>query len=785
MRHHLLVAMFAILAFSLQGGQWHSYPFTDVYRNACYTGADLYMLKGSTLARADLDQWAITKVLMREDGLSGNDIFDILYSSTARRMAIVYNDALIDVIHPDGTVWTITDLYTAPMAGTNKTIRDIREQQGQLFVSTAFGFVVIDLYTEAVLHTIHLGKAVHCAWAFNGVWYYSSDDGTFYCQQTDNPYNPASWHLSSSHVIRKALIIEQDPANKQCWLLAKDQSIRRIVPPTHSSVRCTEARTVKNLLQLGKYVLVQGTDSLSLYDTTFGPCPTVDHQPLPGQRLVCPTTAQVSASMLCPLQPDSLQLAFVYSAGGIEADSLSIHDGSFTIHPLRPHHLQLQNQQQSGTINRLQYDGNGQIGMAYVAATNKGYAFQMKTPGFLTTYQGSTGQWNNYDATVVSAHVTDGSARFVGLLDFCADPTHAQRYWYSTLEDGIVGIDRGKFLARYNKNNTNQGLENYSAGCTRVAGLAISPQGDLWCINDGVKELLRVRETNGTWRKFLLRGLEKSYGFTHLIHTRHGGRNQLWGCQEFTFQASAIFCYDYGADVADQSDDRFVTFRTFQPTDAASFTPFYGRGVFEGPNGAIWLLNTSGLYVIDEPDSVFTQPGVIRTVLTDAVPTAMVADNQEHLWVATEQQGLYLLSADGREQLAHLTTDNSQLTSNEILSLAYDAQQSTLWIAIEGQLFSYTYDEREFGHPEAFSSSAWCHPGSAPVGTRATINVFGLASDTQLTVQNTQGRTVAQSYAWGNHATIHAEALPIGTYFITGTDSEGHQGQIGRFEITP
>jgi len=780
---HLFVAMLAILAFSLHAAEWESYPFTDSYRNVCRMGDKIYLLKGNTLARADLGQWEVETPLTREDGLSGNNIYDILYSETAKRLVIVYDDALIDVIHPDGSIWTITDLYTAPMEGWSKEIKGMREQEGRLYLSTAFGFVIIDLYNEALLHTIHLGKSVYCAWAYSGDWYYSTDEGTYYCSQSNNPYNPNAWSFSSNHVIQQALVIGKGK-DSQCWLVSKDQSLRKIVAPSHVSIRCTNSKTVKGVLPIGKYVLVHGTDSLSLYDTTFGTCPTVDQTPLPGQRLVCPSTTQLGASNRCLLQSDSLQLAFVFPSAGIEADSLCIGADSFTIRSLHSKRLQLTNRQQSNMINRLVYDGQGEVGMSYVSATVNGYNYQMSTSGFLTTVRTSTGKWNNYDATIVSSKVTDGNARFVGLLDFIADPLHPQRYWFSTLEDGIVEIEKGKFQRRYNKYNTNAGIDNYASGCTRVAGLAISPQGDLWCINDGVKEILRVhRDSTDTWHSFQLTGLEKSYGFTHLIHTRQGGRHQLWACQEFKYNSSAIFCYDYGDDITDRSDDRFATFRTFEPIDEASFVPYYGRGIYEGPDGTIWILNTSGLFAIDQPDSIFSHPGRVRTVLSDVIPTAIVADNQQHLWVSTQQHGLFLLSTDGREELAHLTTDNSQLTSNEVLSLAFDASQSTLWIAIQGQLLSYSYDESEYGAAADWTSTAWCHPGSVAVGSHPTIQVFGVTSDTEVTVQNSQGRIVARAYAWGDHATLDANGLPIGTYYIYGTDSEGHQGHISTFEV--
>lgn len=780
----LLAIMLAILAFTLRAATWHVYPYAEDYRRACHMGQQLYLLKGNNLYVADWEQWQVQKLLSREDGLSGSDIYDIAYSADAKRLAVIYSDGLIDVLHPDGSIWTITDYYAAPMAGHSKAIRNVREQQGWLYIATDFGFVVVDLYNEVVRHTINLQKPVNCAWAYNNDWYYSDAVGSYYCPRSSNPYNPACWQLSSAHAIIQAIVLKAK-GHEQCWQVGKDLSLRKIDAPSHTSARCSASGTTRAIYQLGKYIMVQHKDSLSLYDTNFGSCPSSSRQPAAGQRFVChPDQSYLNVASICAV--DSLQLTFVHSTSGFEADSLSLSDRTFQIHKIHVAPLSVVNRQQSGQINRLVEGRQGEVGMTYIVPPTKGYGTQMNNHGFLSTVNTATDSWHNYTDTVVSNHVNDGSrTRFVGLLDFVADPKHSQRYWYSTIEDGITGIDHGTFYQRYHKDNTNGGLDNFQASYTRVAGLAFSPNGDLWCINDGVTKILRARQqSTGKWYAFQLEGLERTYGFNHLLHTQHGGRHQIWGCQDFKYNNSSVFCYDYGTSITNTSDDRYISFLTHRPIDGPPFVPYYGRGIYEGPDGTIWLLNTSGLFAIDQPDSIFTYPGQMRTVLSNLIPTAVVADNQNHLWVSTEQNGLYLLSTDGREQLDHITSDNSMLPSNEVLSIAFDHQQSTLWIATAGRLLSYTYDAKQYsGDVPDWTSVAWCHPGVAPVGPQSTIQVFGLTDDTNITVQNQQGRTVSHATAWGQHATIDASTLPHGTYNVIGTDAEGHEGQIATFRI--
>lgn len=764
--------------------QWRSYPYAINYRRACCLGDRLYVLKGNTLALANLETWEIEQTLTREDGLSSTQIFDIIQSPDARRLAIIYDNGLIDVIHPDGSIWTIPDLYATPMPGYNKEILHVREQQGQLYIATGFGFMVVDLYDEVIRHTVNLDKPVRCAWQFYGNWYYCDAQGIYYCPTTGNLYNPGAWTKACSHVINDAIVVK-GYGGWQCWLLAKDNSLRKIEQRAPTCQRATDAGSATTFHLLGHNIAVLSPDSLYLYDTEHGILPNYGKSPRPGTLHVARRAPSHStASCLCAI--DSTQLAFIMPSVGIEADSLHVTDErGLTIHPLHSQVLTVTNYQQSPDINLLSRDGAGNIGMTQVLSPMGNYVTLLKTPGFLTTYSTTQGTWQNLTSQIVTDPKAEGApSRFVAVLDFAADPLNAERYWFSTIEDGVIGIDHGQFLTHYSKASTSSGLENYASGCTRVSGITFSPKGDLWCVNDGMTNLLHVlQKSDGKWYKFNVPGVEKTFSYPHFIHTQHNGRHQLWGCQEFKYNSSAVFVYDYGTSISDSKDDRTTSFKTYVPDQGAPFTPYYGRGIYEGPNGAIWLLNTSGLYVIDDPETVFEHPGQCRAVRTDIIPTAMATDAQQRLWVATESDGLYLLSADGLTTYDHLTAENSQLPTNEVLSVVFDAPTSTLWIATQACLLSYTYESDLYDAQSPWTSAAWCYPGSMARNARTTVQVFGLADDAELTVENSQGRILSKDTAWGGHATIDATTLPIGIYIIKGTDAQGHKGELCTFQI--
>ena len=783
MRHITLLALLIVLLpFAALAGEWQAFTYTENYSRTCRLGDYLYILKGNSLVRASVSDWAIEKELTREDGLSSTTIVDICYSEEARRLAVVYADGLIDVLHPDGSIWTIPDFYNAPMQGTDKTINHVRQQEGHLYISTAFGFLVVSLWEEIIEQTFNLGLSVKCAWAYNGDWYYSTEKATFYCPRRGNPFAPGAWQKASDHGIEDVIVLSGGGVS-QCWQLGHDLSLRKLIPSTRASQRCTAANTIQGLCRADRFIMAASTDSLILYDTNYGHCPSYGKAPKPNQRYTCAARGHLSGSTgLCALAKDGNAFAFLHPSRGIFADTLSYPDPyTVKVSVLYREGLVIENHQQSPDINRITYS-QGEVGLTCIMPLITGYGIMMRTPGFLTTMNTESQTWNNYTASVAAPYID--KQRFSGLADMVADPFHPSRYWFSTLEDGIIGIDHGKYLRTYNHTTTDRKIQWCEPNVARVTGMTFAPDSNLWCFNEGVERglcVLRVKDS--TWYNFQLPGLEKSYGFTHLCHTWRNGHHQVWGYQHLKYETSNVFVYDYGTSITSTADDRFTYFKALTPTSGITFTPYYGRGIFEGPDGAIWLLNTSGLYVIDNPTGVFRNPGVVRTVIEGVIPSCMAIDNRNRLWVGTEGHGLFLLSQDGRTQFDHITASNSILKTDEILSIAYDDRLSDLWIVTAGQILRYHYDDDEYDVSSDLSTVAYSYPSSVVLGSRSVVNVFGLKDGTEVAVENSQSRTLMKDTALGGMIAIDTSTFPVGIYTVIGTDSEGHHGTLLTFTV--
>lgn len=787
----LLTIASLLLPSELMAGQWKAYTYADAYSRVFRVGQHLYITKGNSIFRADAETWQIEFELNHEHGLSGNEIVDVCYSEACQQLVIVYTNGIIDLLHEDGSIWTIPDLCNAPMPAIDKTIHSIRVQDGLLFLHTAYGFAVVDIELNVILENFLLGVPVRSAWLLGKEWFYSTKKGTYSCPRYgSNPHLPSSWTYRSGHVIEKVEVFSENGV-EQCWQMAQDKTLRKILSGHHSSQRCFSGGDITTLQRVSHYIMASVGDSLVLYDTRMGP-PVVNEEELqPGQRIACRQTSPYAngrAIACCPLDSEGHRLAFLYPDRGLMADSIHIvSPRRFQAVSLGLTALTTPSYQNNGLYNRIVNDGQGEVCMSYTPDLSLSYSKILAIQGSYSTVQTATGTWKNYDSSSVTDYLSSNK-RFCGITELVADPIHPSRYYFGSLEDGIICVDHGKLYKRYDATTTNHGIDACSPGCNRVGGIAFDGEGNLWCHNEGLTNGLRVmRQADGKWFSFKIPGLEKEYGFTHLCATRRNGRHQVWGYQQMLYERTNVFCYDYGTDIANTQDDRCTFFKTLLPDHpgAVPFVPYYGRNIYEGPTGAIWLFNTSGLYIIDDPDAVFDNPGSVRQVLALSVPTTMAIDSQDHVWVGTENDGLLLFSADGTQQLAQFTSTNSILRTNEILSLTYEPTQSTLWIVTKDQVLTYTYDAGEYSPEGEWTSVAYCYPARVQRQARATVNVYGLQPGTEASIYNSQGRLLCQETALGGIISIDTHTYPVGTYSVMGIDSEGNRGELLTFEVEP
>ena len=86
---------------------------------------------------------------------------------------------------------------------------------------------------------------------------------------------------------------------------------------------------------------------------------------------------------------------------------------------------------------------------------------------------------------------------------------------------------------------------------------------------------------------------------------------------------------------------------------------------------------------------LYNEDGINEYLMAYESITCMAVDGANRKWVGTSNNGLYLISANGLEQLHHFTTANSPLASDKIVALAVHPESGVVYIGTDMGLQSY------------------------------------------------------------------------------------------------
>ena len=167
--------------------------------------------------------------------------------------------------------------------------------------------------------------------------------------------------------------------------------------------------------------------------------------------------------------------------------------------------------------------------------------------------------------------------------------------------------------------------------------------------------------------------------------------------------------------------------------------------------------------------------------------TCITVDGANRKWIGSGGSGLYLISADGQQELFHFTKSNSPLLSDNINDIAIDGETGEVFIATDAGLCSYTSDAID-AEDELNKSNIKVYPNPIRPESRQLVRVTGLAYNTNVKIANAAGRLVYEGtsnggeFTW-NCRTTAGKPVSTGVYYILAADENGNKGASAKVLI--
>ena len=307
----------------------------------------------------------------------------------------------------------------------------------------------------------------------------------------------------------------------------------------------------------------------------------------------------------------------------------------------------------------------------------------------------------------------------------------------------------------------------------RVAGMDMDAQGNLWMTCYLAPHPLVVRKADGTWKNFSVPSS------TFLGHLEIDQRGYKWVA--IISGSEGLLVFDDGGTIDNTGDDRFRVFRTTNsnlPTNSLT-------NLTMDHLGDIWVGTSEGPVVFDGSVDPFEgtnhgyritveQDGILSYLLAEEQITTIAIDGANQKWIGTNN-GVFVQSPNGEEQIATYNVDNSPLLDNRIIDIAINPYDGEAFIGTASGVVS-TRGEAIAGTAR-HQSNAYAFPNPVTPDYDGPIAIRGLAENAAVKITDVAGIVVYETRAQGGQAIwdgkdLSGRTAQSGVYLVFSTTED-------------
>ncbi len=423
-------------------------------------------------------------------------------------------------------------------------------------------------------------------------------------------------------------------------------------------------------------------------------------------------------------------------------------------------------------------------GMLYSCSNGYRVENDKNLPGSIQVYDGN--DWMVYQDDI--SQTTGVPYVNVGCLEI--DPKDS-KHVFAGARTGLYEFENGKFVKLYTYDNsplvsTYGNDKNYVS----VQSLKYDDNGDLWVINclNSEQNIFKF-DSNKQWTSYAKDPLK---GLALLTHPIIDSRGLLWFVND-NYVKPSFFNYSINSD-------NLTSYTSFVNEDGTSLNVTSFQNIVEDKNNNIWIGTNIGPFML-EPDQItatnpiLTQVKVPRNdgtnyadyLLSYVNIKSIVVDKYNRKWFGTYGNGLYLIAADNITTLAHFTKANSELLSDNILSLAINDVTGELYIGTDKGLCSYTGNFSNTGNGMT-KDNVWAYPNPVKPNYTGAITITGLDNNASVKIVTSNGVLVNEGtasngeYKWYG-INKDGKRVASGIYMVEVATSDGEKGVVCKIAI--
>lgn len=759
----LLLTCFAAFAASTAVAADSDWKVYASYHNATKSvelGNRVYVLANGDLYSYGTDDQSI-ETYDKAGELNDFGIYDIQACGSTNEIVVVYKNGNVDLLSAGGDVFNISDLKTKSLV--DKTLNDVVLEGTTLYISTNSGLAILDVKNRLFNNIYSLGYQVKAVCENDGYVVASTSNGVYRGKRSINLLDPKNWEKISDVAAFKKFLKIGNSVFAQALEMYKIDNMSDM-----SKTQITADRVSNSFVCNGKV----------FFTTTDNKLKSVDEA-----GAVQTYTAPFAVSHLLYKSNN-----YWASCGETGFMALGLNGSSFTqtVGDVTP----------NSPVRNYSYRLN-MIDRRLLVAGGNFYYPEVEYTGTAMKYE--DGKWTAFDEKAAIDLV--GANTYHNVTDVVQDPNDSEHHWLGTKRSGIYEFKDYKLTRHFSYDNSplttilpnSSNPQNY----VRVTGLNYDSQRNLWMCNNQCDTIVRILKNDGKWIAYYY---EEIKGFPTFDYVMFDKREWAWiNSRRLTeISAGGLLIVNTNGTINTQKDDTHKFVKSITNQDNQTYEIDVCYCMEEDMDGAIWIGLSNGLFVANKPENIFssdykfTQIKVARNdgtgladyLLNGVRVTCIAVDGANRKWIGSGGSGVYLISADGQEELLHFTKNDSPLISDNVNDIEIDGATGEVFFATDAGLCSYLGDAVD-AEGTLNENNIKVYPNPIRPESRQLVRVTGLSYNTNVQIANAAGRLVYEGtsnggeFTW-NCRTSSGKPVASGVYYILATDSDGKKGATAK-----
>ena len=765
----LLTICFSGFSQEIAIGDWRVHFPYNKGNSVCDDGVKVYLATPSGLFYYDKQDESIER-LSKLNGLSDQDANVLYYSPNTKDVYVGYKNGNIDIIHKDGSISNISDIKRKQLTA-DKSINEFYEDNNLLYVSCGFGIVVLDLKKLEVKDSFLLGingafSYIYQTCILNNNLYAATDSGLYYAPLNLNLADFSVWkrelklprvRINTLATGDNKIIVNSSPPNsydKDSLFIFSDGSWRKF---NNWSFSC------KKLSVVNAQVYWVGNFEINILNFAGEKSAVINYFQLsnaasPKQVIISGNDAWIADAQFGLLKYDGTNFSGIIPNGPSELESSKI-------------------------IN-----ANGAIYVAS-AAIPEDWSNSFKKYGVY--------KYDGFSWSIINEASDANMKDMVDIYTIRQNPTKPEQIMVASWFNGIAEVENDKVVKRFVYLDSIQKINLdpiFDPTCTLlryyrcgVGGVDFDADGNLWMTNTNSLKPLHVKTTDGKWYAFPLNGFNNNSFIGDLVLDDYG---QKW--MQIP-RGVGIVVYNDNNTIDNATDDQQIMLTQIVGKGGMHTTDIYA--ITKDLNGEIWVGTDKGVTVFHSPGSVFEsganfdaqqikieQNGVVGYLLESETVTSITVDKANRKWIGTANAGVFLVSADGTEQLESFNINNSPLPSNSILSVGINDENGEVFIGTAKGIVSYKGTATS---PTIKNEGVYAYPNPVKPDYTGVIAIKNLVADANIKITDMSGKLIYETTALGGQAiwngkTTTGKRAASGVYMVFIVSPDGQTSSVSK-----